>query len=134
MIPNRDRRIFRRLSGREASRYAGDRVRVVAGVEKWHRIALAAGCVDNAMHGRAIAIVGPARDHVAEIDDVGVRQRIGMDPSGRRLIPDLQTADIVLPQERQATEIGVRARALLPGLRLRGLRWKCNRLVMYLTI
>ena len=46
-----------------------------------------------------------------------------MDPSGRRLIPDLQTTDIVLPQERQATEIGVRARALLPGLRLRGLRW-----------
>ena len=68
-------------------------MRVVAGVEKWHRIALAAGRVDDAMHGRAITIVGPARDHVAEIDDVGVRQRIGMDPSGRRLIPDLQTAE-----------------------------------------
>ncbi len=45
-----------------------------------------------------------------------------MYPSVGSLIPDLQTADIVLPQQGQAAEVGVSTRALLAGADLRGLR------------
>src|SRR6202050_3755498 len=119
---DRRRGIFRDLSRRQAGRDALNLVGEVAAEEERHRIALAPRGIDHPMHGLAIAIVGPARDHVAEIDDERSGQRIGVDPSVRALVPNLQTADIVLPQQSHAAKVSVRAGPLLSRPRAGGWR------------
>lgn len=77
--------------------------------------------VYHAMLGRHVAIVGPVRHDVSDIDDEGAWYRSRRDPATRS-VPDVQPAGIILGQERDRTVIRMRGRAELifrRSLRLR---------------
>ena len=74
------------------------------------------------MLGRHVAIVGPARHDVSDIDDEGAWYRRRRDPVTRSA-PDVQPAGIILGQERDRTVIGMRGRTELILRRSLRLRW-----------
>src|SRR5260221_3472536 len=88
------------------------------------------------MRRRAKAVVGPAREQVADVDDEAVLDAVREYPLAVAPM-DLQAADVRLIDERQAAVIGVRRDAKLVGAELRRLRrgvqppaapqWGCGR-------
>src|SRR6202035_3926272 len=93
-----DRRacIFRRFAALQTRRQTFHHLVRIAGKEKRNRIALAAGSIDNPVHGRAEAIICPARDQVAKVDDEGAWDWGCMDPLALGLSLNLETADLIL--------------------------------------
>src|SRR5258708_6289666 len=73
------------------------------------------------MRRRAKAVVGPAREQVADVDDEAVLDAVREYPLAVAPM-DLQAADVRLIDERQAAVIGVRRDPKLVGGELRGLR------------
>src|SRR5260370_1211306 len=121
--------IFRRFAVSQTRRQAFHHLVRIAGKEKRYGIALAAGSIDNPVHSRAEAIIGPARDQVAEVDDEGARDRGCMNPLALGLSLHLEAAHLILQRQRNAPE-SVRSRAD----RRRGFyrrrvspRWGCRR-------
>jgi hypothetical protein len=60
------------------------------------------------VQGRREQVVGPPREHVADVHHEGARDRLGVDPAPGG-VADLQAALVVLGQQRQAAVVGVRA-------------------------
>src|SRR5207245_4059002 len=81
-------------------------------------IALAAGSIDDPVHGRTEAIICPARDQVAEVNDEGACDWGCMNPLAFGLSLNLETADLILQEQRNAPEIAVRAGTLFAGSRI----------------
>src|SRR5438067_13333890 len=69
------RRVLGRVVGSDAGRDGGDRPIDVGVAEEVQRIALAAAAVDGAVRRRQEAIVGPAQQQLAAVDDEGVGDR-----------------------------------------------------------
>ena len=115
------RRIFRRVGCVGAARQAGHRRVVVGVLEEHHRLAAALGGaikrrIDDAMQGRHPAVVGPARQHVADIDDEAAGQMRHVEPRAV-LALHLQAARPVLGlEDGEAAIVAVRPGAQLPRL------------------
>ena len=60
--------VFWRLARREAGVQTADFVIGIAGVKEGDRVALALRGIDHPVQGRAISVIGPTRDHIAEVD------------------------------------------------------------------
>ena len=58
------------------------------------------GRIDHAVGGRRVGAVSEHLEQVAEIDDEAAPDRLGMNPTSRRLIEDLQATLAILEQER----------------------------------
>lgn len=71
----------------------------VAVEEEGDRVAVGAARVDDAVQGALVDALGPQREHVADVDDVGVRVRGDGVPGARRLVEDLEAAGGVLEEE-----------------------------------
>lgn len=71
----------------------------VAVEEEGDRVPVAAAAVDDAVHGALVDALGPQREHVADVDDVGVRVGRHGVPRARRVVEDLETAGRVLEEE-----------------------------------
>ena len=115
------RHMARRVGGIGAGRQAFDDL-VHSRVEEIRQgIAVAAGAVDHAVRCRDIAVVGPARQHVGDVEHEGARQRRRVDPFSHARA-HLQSAGIILRQQRDDAVVGVRRGAELFRIRLRRLR------------
>src|SRR6266700_4755293 len=116
--------IFWRFAALQTRRQTFHHLVRIAGKEKRYGIALAAGSIDDPVHGRAEAIICPARDQVAEVNDEGACDWGCMNPLAFGLSLNLETADLILQEQRNAPEIAVRAGTLFAGssiCRLRGI-------------
>lgn len=72
------------------------------------------------MYSRLEAVIGQAHKVVANVDDEGARDRRRLDPLAV-LVEDLEAAVHVLPEQREALQVRVRAEAdVLAARRLRG--------------
>src|ERR1700736_1412117 len=107
--------IFRRFAARQTRRQTFHHLVRITGKEKRDGIALAAGSIDDPMDSRAEAIICPARDQVAEVDDEGAWDWGCMNPLVPGLSLNLETADLILQEQRNAPEIAVRACPLFAG-------------------
>src|SRR6202008_386180 len=83
---------------------------------------LLAGAIDHAVRRGAEAVVGPACEQVADIDDESIFDALREQPLPIPAI-DLQPTDISLIDERQAPVVGMRRDAELLGSLFRLLRW-----------
>src|SRR3984893_19337190 len=123
MALDRRARIFRRFAALQARRQTFHHLVGIARKEKRYGIALAAGSIDDPVHGRAEAIICPARDQVAEVNDESARDWGCMNPLAFGLSLSLETADLILQEQRNASEIAVRAGTLFAGSGICRLRW-----------
>src|SRR5262245_55459076 len=101
IVAGRDRRIECLLSGPH------DRVDQAVEVRIYERsdgVALTTGAVDYAMGGRSKSVIGPAREQIADVDDVGILDWVCRDPIAMSVL-DLKPADHVLTQQRQRAEV-----------------------------
>ncbi|MNN14457.1 hypothetical protein D3C81_1275200 [compost metagenome] len=82
-------RVLGGLAFGTAGRQAGHLVQRVAGEEERYRIALPARAVDHPVQRGDVAVIGPAREQVTDIDDEGAGHGRGIDPAGLEGVPDL---------------------------------------------
>lgn len=82
------------LPGLQAGRDTLDDLVQTTLVEERHAVpVLVAHGGDDAVQRRRVELVGPARHHVADVHDEGVRDRLDGMPRLRRSVKDLQAAD-----------------------------------------
>ena len=113
----RDRRVFRRVAASwHVGRQASCAVEVRAEEER-DRVPVGARDVQHAMRRRQPAVVGPAAQQVAGVDEEAAGQHRRVEPRAVGAA-DLQAADAVLHQEREEAGVGVRAGAVLLRLAL----------------
>ena len=104
--------VARRIAGAGAAFQAGDLGLEIRIEEEGQRIAVPARRIDHPVHGRAEAVVGPAHQHVADIDQEHAGPVGRIDPFAVAGL-DLKAADIVLRQDGDEAEIAVRRGAEL---------------------
>src|SRR5580704_3467912 len=110
IIRREDGCIFRLPPGRGAARQTFDH-RVRIGIEKERdRIAIAAGWTGDAVRCRAIGIVAPTHQAIADVADEGAGDWQRLDPCPVTP-PHFEATGIVGEQDRQAAVIGVFTRA-----------------------
>src|ERR1700716_2209758 len=98
----------RRLVGRGLVDDRPDRRVIVRVGEEGDRIAILAVAIDHPMLGRREAAVAPALQDVADIDDERAVDRRHADPLAA-LVLDLEAAEIVLPENREAAAVAMTA-------------------------
>src|SRR6218665_283013 len=108
-----DRRMLGRVARLQAGGQALDHVLGVAGEEERDRVPFAARDVDDPVQGGLVAAVGPTGDQVADVDHVGAGHRRCVDPAVGLGVPHLQATAVVLREQGDAAEVGVRATTLL---------------------
>src|SRR5258707_3373891 len=130
MTLDRRARIFRRYAVLQARSQTFHHLVGITRKEKRYGVTLAAGSIDDPVHRRAEAIICPARDQVAEVNDEGAWDCGCMNPLAFGLSLNLETADLIRQEQCNAPEIAVRAGTLFTGssiCRLRGIMQESQR-------
>src|SRR5271166_5324653 len=122
IVARTDRLVSRRIVGGLAGRQAGDRRAIVEIEKSGDRVTLLSGPVDDTVEVRAVDVVGPALEQVADIDDERPGDERRADPFAVAL-PELEAADRILRKERDHAVVGMRRDAECLVVGHRRLRW-----------
>lgn len=109
-----NRLVLGRIALIRASGQDGALLVVIEPEEEGHRVAVLGGVVEDAVHGRLEPVVGQPLEKVANVDDERAGDWRHLDPLAV-LREDLQAADAVLPEEREALQVGVGSEADVDG-------------------